>query len=59
MMRAGERNSYAPPVNGAELGSARVGATLGRPVNAAELVFFFFCMVSSFFPVSWFYCFLF
>jgi hypothetical protein len=43
------RNSYAPPVSGAELGSARVGATLGRPVNAAELVFFFFSVVFLFF----------
>jgi hypothetical protein len=34
---------------GAELGSARVGATLGRPVNAVELVFFFFSMVFLFF----------
>jgi hypothetical protein len=42
VMWAGERNSYAPPVSRAELGSARVGATLGRPINAAELFFFFF-----------------
>jgi hypothetical protein len=36
------RNSYAPPVSGAELRSARVGAKLGRPVNAAVARFFFF-----------------
>jgi hypothetical protein len=41
----GFRNSYAPPVSGAELGSARVGATLGRPVNAAELVLSFFFVI--------------
>jgi hypothetical protein len=32
--------SYAPPVSGAELRSARMGAMLGRPVNAVEVVFF-------------------
>jgi hypothetical protein len=36
----GSRISYAPPVSGAELYSGRVGAMLGRPVNAAELFFF-------------------
>jgi hypothetical protein len=36
------RNSYAPPVSGAKLRSARVGAKLGRPVNAAVARFFFF-----------------
>jgi hypothetical protein len=35
-------NSYAPPVSGAELRSAHVGATLGRPVNMAEVGFSFF-----------------
>jgi hypothetical protein len=40
-----QRKSYAPFISGAELRSARVGATLGRPVNAAEVGFlrgFFF-----------------
>jgi hypothetical protein len=35
-------NSYAPPVSGAEPRSARVGAMLGRPVNAAVARFFLF-----------------
>jgi hypothetical protein len=33
---------YAPPVSGTEPSSARVGAMLGRPVNAAATEFFFF-----------------
>jgi hypothetical protein len=47
--------SYAQPVSGAELRSVRVGATLDRPVNAAELVFL--CVV--FFLFSFFFSFLF
>jgi hypothetical protein len=35
------RVSYAPPVSGAELRSARVGVSLGQPVNAAVGAFFF------------------
>jgi hypothetical protein len=44
-------NSYAPPVSGAELRSARVGAMLGWPVNAAVgrfFIFHFFLFYSSF-----------
>jgi hypothetical protein len=55
--------SYAPPVSGAELRSARVGVTLGRPVNAAAGVFFFHAIFSfSFFWFLWLFlvfCFLF
>jgi hypothetical protein len=40
--RGNLRNSYAPPVSGAELRSAHVGAKLGRPVNAAVARFLFF-----------------
>jgi hypothetical protein len=40
------RKFYAPPVSEAELSSARVGAMLGRPVNAAEWAFL--CVFSSF-----------
>jgi hypothetical protein len=40
------RKSYASPVSGAELSSARVGAMLGRPINAAEWAFF--CKFFSF-----------
>jgi hypothetical protein len=43
---AEDGKSYAPPVSGVELSSARVGATLGRPVNA---VGWFFLRVFSFF----------
>jgi hypothetical protein len=46
-----DRVSYAPPVSGAELRSARVGVTLGRPVNAAVGAFFF----ARFFSFLWFY----
>jgi hypothetical protein len=48
------RKSYAPPISGAELSSARVGAMLGRPVNAAGglflrfFAFFFFFLVLLF-----------
>jgi hypothetical protein len=51
------RVSYAPPVSGAELRSACVGATLGRPVNATEVVFLL-VFSFSFFLDFWFYCFL-
>jgi hypothetical protein len=50
-------NSYVPPVSGAELGSANVGARWAGPLTRGAG--FFFCMVFSFFLVSWFYCFLF
>jgi hypothetical protein len=53
---ASHAESYAPPVSGAELRSARVGATLGRPVNAAEVVFFS-CFFFFVFLDFWFYCF--
>jgi hypothetical protein len=43
---------YAPPVSGTEPRSARVGAMLGRPVNARELGFILFCVV-----FLWFFCF--
>jgi hypothetical protein len=43
------RNSYAPPVSGAKFGSARMGAMLGRPINAVELVFSFFAWFFLFF----------
>jgi hypothetical protein len=45
-------NSCAPPISGAELRSARVGAMLSRPVNAAVGRFFFFCVLFSFFFFS-------
>jgi hypothetical protein len=45
----GARVSYAPPVSGAELRSARVGVSLGRPVNAAVGAFFFRTIFLSFF----------
>jgi hypothetical protein len=56
-------NSYAPPVSGAELRSARMGATLVRPVNATVGGFFFFCVLfsfsffSSFIVFLWFFVF--
>jgi hypothetical protein len=34
------RNSYAPPVSGAELGSARVGARWAGPLTRRSWVFF-------------------
>jgi hypothetical protein len=43
------RVSYAPPVSGAELRSALVGVTLGRPVNAAVGAFFFRAIFLLFF----------
>jgi hypothetical protein len=51
---------YAPPVSGTEPRSARVGAILGRPVNAAAAwVFSFFIgFFSGFFVLlffSWFF----
>jgi hypothetical protein len=46
---------YAPPISGTEPRSARVGAILGQPVNAAAAwVFSFFV---GFFLVFSFYCF--
>jgi hypothetical protein len=58
------RVSYAPPISGAELRSACVGATLGRPVNAAEVVFLLVFFIFSGFLVLLFssgflFCFLF
>jgi hypothetical protein len=45
------RNSYAPPVSGAELGSARVGARWAGPLTRRSWFFLLlFCMVFSFFP---------
>jgi hypothetical protein len=35
--RAKQGKPYAPPVSGTEPRSARVGAILGRPVNAAAV----------------------
>jgi hypothetical protein len=54
---------YAPPVSGIDPRSARVGAMLGRPVNAAAAGFFFFFVwffrfsVFFWFFVSFFFCF--
>jgi hypothetical protein len=42
-------NSYAPPVSSAELRFVRVGATLGRPVNTAEVGFFAWFSLFCFF----------
>jgi hypothetical protein len=39
---------YAPPVSGTDSRSARVGAMLGRPVNAAATWFFYFLCVFSY-----------
>jgi hypothetical protein len=43
------RNSYAPPVSGPELRSARVGAMLDWPVNVAVGRFFVCFLLFSFF----------
>jgi hypothetical protein len=49
---------YAPPVSGTEPRSARVGAMLGRPVNAAAARFFsFLCGFLWFFRFTVFFCF--
>jgi hypothetical protein len=49
--------SYAPSVSGTDPRSARVGAMLGWPVNAASAGFFFF-FVWFFLMVFSFFCFL-
>jgi hypothetical protein len=51
-MSRGSRKSYAPPVSGAELSSARVGAMLGRPVNTTGWAFFAFFLFFYFFVFS-------
>jgi hypothetical protein len=56
------RFSYAPPVSGPELRSARMGATLGRSINAAEVVFLLFFLFrffwnSGFTVFFWFFLF--
>jgi hypothetical protein len=58
--------SYAPPVSGTEPRSARVGAMLGRPVNAAGAEFFcvfffgfFVLLFSSVFSFSFLFLFFF
>jgi hypothetical protein len=55
------RDSYASPVSGAEPCSARVGAMLGRPVNAAvsELFYFLRAFYFVFFSGFWFLVFIF
>jgi hypothetical protein len=45
-------NSYAPPVSGAELRSARMGTRLGQLVNTAEVGFSF---LRDFFCFFWFF----
>jgi hypothetical protein len=51
-------NSYAPPVSGAELRSARVGTRLGQLVNTAEVGFSFLRDIFVFFCFFWFFGFL-
>jgi hypothetical protein len=58
--QASTGNSYAPPISGAELRSARMGTTLGRPVNAVVVSFFawfFFFLFFWFSGFTIFFCF--
>jgi hypothetical protein len=45
LLRSSSGKPYAPRVSGTDPRSARVGAMLGWPVNAAAAGFFLFCVV--------------